>query len=437
MIRKLLAAVATGALLASVVPAAHGVQHQLQPRIVGGTSTTITSVPWQALVIVNDSNLCGGVIIDPQWILTAAHCMEGARNTQVFAGVTNVSERAQGQSRGVTAVTINPSYNRNTFAADVALLQLSAPLTLSASVAPLTLPDGQDAATWPAAGSAATISGYGATVYEGAPAQTLNSATVQILGGPQDAQCGQYGLSFSVSWSICAGLPQVDSCQGDSGGALVVNVAGVPTLAGTTSVGNDCGNPAFPGIYARTTANLAWIRSVVAPPPLIPPAPTEISVTALADGQVSVTWQAPSAVVTGYVATAIDAQGPVATCTSPQSPCVISGLTPGSRYQIVVSSQSLTGTSEGAPATALVQAVDVVRKRGTSASGRTVAAWADLRVRKSEKTRVDVARTSRKSCAVVSGKLRFTRTGTCIAKVTITSGARKGTSARAFIKVVN
>lgn len=435
--RKIVAALAVGSLLVTGLPPAHSAQPRIQPQIVGGTPTPVTSVPWQALVIVNDSNLCGGVIIDPQWVLTAAHCMEGARSTQVFAGVTNVGERAQGQSRGVTAVTVNPGYNAQTFAADVALLQLSAPLTFSASVSPLSLPDGQDAATWPAAGTPATISGYGATVYQGAPAQTLNAATVQIIGGPQDAQCGQYGGSFSVASSICAGLPQVDSCQGDSGGALVVSVSGVPTLAGTTSVGNDCGNPAFPGIYARTTSNLAWIRSLVPAPPQIPPAPNEVSVTVLPQGGISVAWQPnPQAfTVTAYVATALDAQGPVATCTSSQSPCVISGLTPGSRYQVVVSAQSATGTSEGKPAPALIQAVDVVRKRGASVTAKTVAAWADLRVRSSERTRIDVARSSRTVCSVSSGKLRFNRVGTCIAKVTVTSGSRKGTSARAFIAV--
>ena len=64
------------------------------PRIVGGSPTTITDVPWQVLIIVG-GKLCGGSIISSTWILTAAHCVNGLGPSQVsvYSGISNNSQR--------------------------------------------------------------------------------------------------------------------------------------------------------------------------------------------------------------------------------------------------------------------------------------------------------------------------------------------------------
>ena len=80
-----------------------------------------------------------------------------------------------------------------------------------------------------------------------------------------NSQCSQsYGNYIEITSSmICAGYQQggKDACQGDSGGPLICNEGGNAVLTGVVSVGIDCASPKFPGIYARVTAVLNWIRS--------------------------------------------------------------------------------------------------------------------------------------------------------------------------------
>ena len=63
---------------------------------------------------------------------------------------------------------------------------------------------------------------------------------------------------------ICAGYPGVggkDACQGDSGGPFVCNDGGKAVIAGVVSWGNGCALADYPGVYARTTYVLDWIKS--------------------------------------------------------------------------------------------------------------------------------------------------------------------------------
>ena len=79
-----------------------------------------------------------------------------------------------------------------------------------------------------------------------------------------NAECNNaYGGSITEAM-ICAGYPGVgekDACQGDSGGPFVCNDNGKAIIAGVVSWGNGCALPNFPGVYARTTHVLDWIKS--------------------------------------------------------------------------------------------------------------------------------------------------------------------------------
>lgn len=100
---------------------------QITPNIVGGNDTDIDEVPWQVLLEINDQDVCGVSIIAPNWILTAAHCVEGLspNDIRVIAGITLRSQKNNGQIRYVTQIIIHPDYDSNNFENDLALIQLS------------------------------------------------------------------------------------------------------------------------------------------------------------------------------------------------------------------------------------------------------------------------------------------------------------------------
>lgn len=350
--------------LALSAPGAHAVQ----PRVIGGAPVEITQVPWQVLIIANGNQQCAGSIIADQWILTAAHCVDGVALSQVrvFSGITQVSDR--GQALPLANVVVHPQWNAQTYANDVALIQLAVPITFTERQGPIALPDGLEGSAWPAAGTPATIAGWGATSTGGSASNVLQQASVTVLAGPGDGVCGTYGDRFDTLAQICAGVATggIDACQGDSGGALVVAVDGRATIAGLVSTGIECALAEYPGQYTRVTTYLPWIRQYVAPPTFAPGAPTAPMAEALAKGRMLVRWQPP----------AIDGGSPIQRYVAEVSPggkrcetaelqCVIRGLTPGRQYSVRVVAVNGVGASLATDAIS-VTAVDQIARVGRS-----------------------------------------------------------------------
>ena len=256
------ALLAAGTALTLAQPAAHATQ----PSVVGGGPASITDTPWLVAVLTNETRLCSGSLITPTVVLTAAHCVDGysPAAVEVFAGVSDLSQRGPQDSRAVGSMVVHPGYTpAPAYANDVALLTLAVPVPGTTGARTIALPVGQDAATWPAAGTPAGITGWGSTDRDSQAASAqLQGARVQVLADPGQP-CGRYGERFDAATVICGGLPDgsIDTCQGDSGGPFVVDVAGRPTLAGAVVAGSACASADFPGLYARLTAYLPWIQA--------------------------------------------------------------------------------------------------------------------------------------------------------------------------------
>lgn len=372
--------------------------------VVGGVPATVEQNPWQVLVIVEpDNRLCGGAIIDPGWLVTAAHCVVGFRGDQVEAhvGITSLSERSPGNKVQITEVIVHPSWDPSNFRNDIALLRLANPLTVSARSRPVSLPAGLDAGSWPPAGTPAVISGWGASEFGGQPSNQLQRAQVQVLGGPGDTVCGAYGGNFDVDVEICAGAPGggVDSCQGDSGSPLVVDVAGTAMLAGLTSVGFECARADYPGIYTRVTSFIPWVQSYLPPAVSAPSVPQEILVEAIAGERLVAQWQPPSVGVQP-ASYRVVAQPGGQQCEVPASElaCVISGATAGKLYEVVVTSVLPDGAEISAEPVQAVS-VDGVTSVGSVIKPRRLAQWAGLTLRSRDDVRLVVRPGSRGVCS--------------------------------------
>lgn len=239
---------------------------RVMPRIVGGVEAPIDAWPWAAAIVSvrPDGSLfqyCGGSLIGPDWVLTAAHCRVRT-NDRVVLGRHDLTTGA-GEVRSISFVLSHSAYNPATNDNDIALVKL-ANASRQDSVG---LIDAGDAAAQP--GDDATIIGWGALAQAGPTSDTLQQVVVPVRS---NAECKQaYGAGAITDRMICAGFDagQRDSCQGDSGGAMMVQATSqAPWLqAGVVSWGEGCAQPGKFGVYTRVSKFLNWIEGCKANPP--------------------------------------------------------------------------------------------------------------------------------------------------------------------------
>jgi trypsin len=251
---------------ALVLPAASAAQD----RVVGGATTTAAVFPWQAALVLDGSRfggsdfqrlLCGGSLITPTIVLTAAHCVVGTdpdpgggnldpNDVDVIVGRTTLSA-AGGDERDAQGLYFPTNYDTTLKTNDFAFVSLSTPSTQPR----IDIVDRNDGAAW-RVGAPTRVSGYGATSEGGPTSDTLRAATVPVIA--DDACFGLYGGLFNNIAHLCAGFASggIDGCQGDSGGPLQT-APGPPLtrLVGVVSFGSGCARPNAPGVYTRVAQN--------------------------------------------------------------------------------------------------------------------------------------------------------------------------------------
>lgn len=234
------------------------------PRIIGGIEADEGDWPWMAALVyagldAYNGQFCGGALIADQWIVTAAHCTDGAspEDIEVILGVHNLSED-EGRRFTVDQIIEHENYDNQTLDSDIALLHLSE--ASSQNSIELVAQGDPDGLTAPFTN--ATMIGWGTTdpfVYR--YPEELRQVSVPIVPGRVGLKI--YGAENFTINMLAAGLRQgeKDTCSGDSGGPLMVrNTSDTDwVLAGITSWGIGCARPRFPGVYTRVSRFTSWV----------------------------------------------------------------------------------------------------------------------------------------------------------------------------------
>jgi len=234
-------------------------------RIVNGVDSEVGQWPWQISLHYKGSNgfshICGGSLIDSNWVLTAAHCVEFDTVTSNFRVVLGKHKQTvvgeQEETVDVERIILHENYNQGSgIPNDIALLKLSkAASTSNAHISLVSLPSSDSESFL---NEECYISGWGKTSSTSGIADTLQHVRINVMG---NSQCQWQWLFQSIlSTHICVGGGSESACNGDSGGPLVCLKNNEYVLAGVTSWGSsNCQN--MPNVYTRVSKFLSWIRN--------------------------------------------------------------------------------------------------------------------------------------------------------------------------------
>lgn len=259
-----------------------GDERELEDRIIGGTQSTKGDYPFAVSLQDDVGHFCGGSLIAPNAVLSAAHCQQRRTGYKAIVGRHDL-RTVEGYVRNVARQIVHPAYNQETTDNDYMILILDRDVDVNpVRVSPDVV----------RTDAAVTVMGWGDTN----PSESFQSLSSKLMETEvnvmSNGQCekssgtvggvelfgfviGGYEQSYQGKITenmMCARDRGEDSCQGDSGGPLVLKSGSKFEQVGIVSWGVGCADQDFPGVYARVSAKYEWIKSNVCEYGSSPPA---------------------------------------------------------------------------------------------------------------------------------------------------------------------
>ncbi|RHY95326.1 hypothetical protein DYB26_013473 [Aphanomyces astaci] len=192
----------------------------------------------------NNITLCGGSLIAPNVVLTAAHCLTG-KLPSVVVGTHYIFGFADGELANVTQEIKDPS------GADLGIVILDRNIT---SIQPVTV-----SFEFVPAGVLTWVRGWGRLWGRGPKSRVLQEVSVTTWNNTRTS-AALFPHPVNDTELGAGGVEGEDSCEGDSGGPLTIEENGTARLVGVIARGFGCGLRGIPGIYERTSAARAFIE---------------------------------------------------------------------------------------------------------------------------------------------------------------------------------
>lgn len=235
-----------------------------QTKIVGGRA--VSSLEDAPFMVYNTGG-CGGTLIAPDWILTAAHCKSVFNNSDIYTNTLRTDRLSSATELETKRLFVHPKYARvgdhTTY--DFMLVQLKRPVVFNGTTSkPIQLPDADFLRRgMQEPGKMMKTAGWGLTRESGRVATELQEVEVPIVSDDEANRPESYNGSIDESM-IAAGYRQGgrDACNGDSGGPLYIfdQDQNDFVLVGVVSWGKGCARANKYGVYSKVSQVLDWIK---------------------------------------------------------------------------------------------------------------------------------------------------------------------------------